>query len=71
MDKSVKSYLNGMKFGTLGFLRSLIVNPNSKFRNTKWRIQYGGPKYKKLLEWDEIWYSGVFGVTDLSLKFKK
>ena len=37
---------------------SLITNPSSKFRNSKWRIQYGGKKYKKWLDLDETRYSG-------------
>ena len=37
---------------------SLITSPSSKFRNSKWRIQYGGKKYKKRLNLDEIRYSG-------------
>ena len=38
--------------------RSLIKSPSSKFRNSKWRIQYGGEKYKKRLDLDENRYSG-------------
>ena len=54
-------------------MRSLITNPDSKFRNSKWRIQYGGSMYKKLIDWDDILYAGVFGVTDYEseLKVKK
>ena len=36
---------------------SLIMNPSLKFRNSKWRIQYGGKKYKKWLDLDETRYS--------------
>ena len=36
---------------------SLIMNPSLKFRNSKWRIQYGGKKYKKCLDLDETQYS--------------
>ena len=38
--------------------RSLITSPSSKFRNSKWRIQYGGKKYKNRLNLDETRYSG-------------
>ena len=37
----------GKEFGTLGLLKSLITNPSSTFRNSKWRIQYSWPKCKK------------------------
>ena len=56
------NYLIRMIFGTRGYLGSLITNPSSKFRNLKWRIYHCGPKCEKLLDWDEFWYSGVFGV---------
>ena len=59
-----------LKFGTRRFLGSLITNPSSKLTNTKWRIQYGGQKWKKLLVCDDILYSGVFGVADYASKFK-
>ena len=55
----MQSYLIGRKFGTREFLRSLIMNPSSKFRNSKWRI-----KRRNLLDWDEICNSMVFGVAD-------
>ena len=51
-----------LKFSMREFLRLLITNPNSEFRNSKWRIQYAGRKCKKILDWDDIWYSGVFEV---------
>ena len=41
-DENKKSYLIAMKFGTRGFLISLITNSNSTFRNSKSQIQYGG-----------------------------
>ena len=53
-----------MKFCIRGVLRSLITNPNAKFGNSIWRIQYGGPKCKKLLDLDEILYLGVIEVAD-------
>ena len=59
-----KSYLIEMKFDTRGFLESLITNPSSKIRNSKWRIQDGWQKFKKSLDWDDIRYSGVFRVAD-------
>ena len=36
-----------MKLGTRLFLRSLITNMNSEFKNFKCWMQYGGPKCKK------------------------
>ena len=53
-----------LKFSTRSFLASLITNPSLKFKDSKWRIQYGRRKCKQSLDWDEIWYSGVFGVND-------
>ena len=53
-----------MKVGTWGFLELLITNPDSTIRNKKWRIQYGRQTCKKLLEWNENWYLGVFGVAN-------
>ena len=74
-DKNTNSYLIGILFGTRRFLGALITNPSSKFRNSKRRIQYGGPKCKKILDWNEIWYLEVFEVADYEskrciLKFK-
>ena len=40
-NEKCKSYLVRMKFGTRGFFGSLITNPNSKVRHSKWWIQYG------------------------------
>ena len=58
-----------LELGTRGFLGSLITNPSSKLTDTKWRIQYGGQKWKKLLVCD-IMYLGVFGVADYKSKLK-
>ena len=69
-DENEKSYLIGMKFGTRGFFKSLITNLSSKFRNSKWRIQYGERKCKKLLDAVDIWYSVVFGVADYESELK-
>ena len=69
-DEKAKSYLIGMIFETRGFLVSLITNPHSKFRNSKRRIQYGGQKCKKLVDWDDIWYSEVFGVAEYESELK-
>ena len=52
--ENAKNYLVGIIFGTQKFLVLLITNPSSKFRNSKWRIQYGGRKSKKLFDWDDI-----------------
>ena len=53
-----------MKIITWRFSKSLIANLNSKFQNSKWRIQYGGPKWKNLFDWDENHNSGNFEVAD-------
>ena len=57
-----------LKFSTWGFLRSLITNPSSEFRDSKSRMQYSGWKCKKLLDWDDIWYSGVSEVANYESK---
>ena len=49
-DENTKNGLIWINFGTYGLFRLLITNLNSKFRNSKWRIQYGGQKYKKRLD---------------------
>ena len=59
-----------LKFSTRGFLGSLITNPSSKLTNTKWQIQYGGQKWKKLLVCDDILYSELFGVADYESKLE-
>ena len=61
-DQNAKSYLIGIKFDTRRFIGSLIMNPSSTFRDSEWWVPYGGSKYSKLLDWDEVWYSGVFEV---------
>ena len=48
-DDNANSYLIGMIFGTGRFLRSLITDPSSEFRDLKWRIQYGGRQCKSYL----------------------
>ena len=55
-DENAKSYLIRIEFGTRRFLGSLITNPRSTYRNSKWPIRYGGRKCNKLLDWNEIWY---------------
>ena len=45
---NAKKFLIGMKFGTRDFLRSLVMNRSSTFRNLELRIQYGLLKNKKL-----------------------
>ena len=35
------------------------MNPSLAVRDSKWQIQYGRSKLKKLLGWNEIWYSAV------------
>ena len=58
------------KFSTRGFWEPLISNSSTEFRNSEWRIQYGGGTCKKLLDWDDIYYSGVFGVADYESELK-
>ena len=53
-----------LKISTREFVRWLITKLGSKFGNSQWRIQYGGRKCKKLLDLDDTWYSGHFGVGD-------
>ena len=69
-DQNVKSYLIEIIFGTREFLTTLITNLSWKIRNSKWRIQYGGQKYEKLLNWNDIWYSGIFGIADYESELK-
>ena len=37
-----------MKLGSREFLGSVITNMNTKLRISKWRVQYGGSKWKKV-----------------------
>ena len=53
-----------MKIGTRGVLRSLSMNLHWKCRNSKWRIQYGRPEWKNLLDYDKNEYSEVIGIAD-------
>ena len=59
--ENVKIYLIGE------FSKSLIANLCLTFRNSKWRIQYGELKYKKLLDSDENRYYAVFQVAECGL----
>ena len=49
---------------SIRFLGSLITNLKSKFRNSKWRIQYGRSEFKKRCKSYENVYLGVLGLTD-------
>ena len=69
-SENAKSNLIRMIFGTPRFSGSVITNLSSKFRNSKWRIQYGGQKSKKLIDGDDIRYSAVFRVADYKSKLK-
>ena len=62
-----------MKLGIRGCSESLVTNLNSKVRNIKWRIQYGGPKLKKLVDPDKTRYSEAFEVAgdESDSKFRK
>ena len=59
--ENVKIYLIGE------FSKSLIANLCLTFRNSKWRIQSGELKYKKLLDSDENRYYAVFQVAECGL----
>ena len=52
-DKNTKIYVIRMKFGTRRLLQSLNTNSTSTFKNKNWRIQYCGPKCKKLRNFEE------------------
>ena len=56
---SIKLNSIWIKCCTPGLLRSLITNSNSKLRNSIWQIQYGRPKCKKLLNFEEILYTRI------------
>ena len=58
-DQNVKIYLIEMKIVTRGFRGCRLQVFTRNFE-----IQYGGLKWKKLLDSDEIGYSGVFGVAE-------
>ena len=45
-DENGKSYFFRIKLSTGGFLGSLIINLDTKFRNSKRWIQYGEPRHK-------------------------
>ena len=49
-DQNAKSSFIGLKFGIQRFLGSLITDRSSTFRNSKWWMQYDGPKYKKFID---------------------
>ena len=66
-DRNVKIQLIEIKIITRGFFKSLIANLYLICRSSKWRIQYGGPKCKNLLDSDENGYSGIFGVAEWGL----
>ena len=51
---SIKLNSIWMKFCTRGLLRSLITNPNSKFRNSIWRIQMADQNAKSYLTWKKF-----------------
>ena len=69
-DKKAKSNLIEMIFDTREFSGSLIMNLSSKFRNSEWRIQYGGRACKNSQHWDDIWCMGVSGVVDYEFKLR-
>ena len=50
-----------------GFSRSMITIVQSDFRNSRWLSQFGNDKFEKRLNYDQIWYTGVFEVPDHDL----
>ena len=50
-----------------GFSRSLITILQSDFRNSRLLSQFGNVKFEKRLNYDQIWYTGVFEVADHDL----
>ena len=60
--KNAKTCLIERKLGIQGFLGSLITNRRSTLGNSKLQMQYGEPKCKKLLDWNKICFSGIFGI---------
>ena len=58
-DQKCKSEPFWMEFSTLRFWDSLISNLKAGFHNSKWQIQYGGPKMKKSnrFEWNLVLWS--------------
>ena len=74
LTKIAKSYLIAMKFGTQGFLASLITNSSSTFKNSKSHTQCGGPKCKKkkVIAKVSLWHN-FFRVADYKsdLRFLK
>ena len=45
--KILKNVQNSVKLSVNKFLGSLNPNLPLNFQNSKWRIQYGGPKFEK------------------------
>ena len=62
-----------LNFITQRFSGSLITNLLSNFQNSKWRIQNGGTKCKKLFDRNKIEFLKIFGVADYesALRFSK
>lgn len=64
LDKNIRVCFVPLKFTTRGFLGSLITNPELKIADSKWRIQYCGPKFKIQSDLLKILYPQVFGIAD-------
>ena len=65
-----------LKFGTDVFFESLMTNPSATFRNSQGRAnkvdqtaQITWLEWNLTLDWDDIWYSGIFAVSDYESKF--
>ena len=51
--KDLQNYSNFIKIGIYGFFGSLIMDLLLVFPNSRWRIQYGGQNFSKLLKFHE------------------
>ena len=63
-DLNPKSYFIGMIFRYSGVLWSLRLRTELKIQKLKLADPIVAPTCQKLIDFDEIWYSGVFGVAD-------
>ena len=66
--ENAKSYLIQMIFGTLWFFWVTDYEFKPKLQKFKMANLISLSKMQNLLDWDEIWYSGVFGVADYESK---
>ena len=69
-NQNAKSCLIRMGLGIWVVSGSLIANISSKNRISKWRIQYGEKKCKKLIDSNGPRYLGFFRVADYEYELK-